>query len=218
VLWLPLLLRHGWTTWRRGIGVTIAFAIPAAVLALPILIGRLDAGSGFTAYAQRWQMNDSAYLLMHEGAKLLSPDHAQSLARLIVAVVVLGVVMWCVRRIRPTFDGLVSGATVIAATLFLLSPTQFPWYYLWLLPLLVLRPMWSLLALTVSLPLYYLRFPLDAMGHAAWFDYGIVWIEFIPIWLLLAWEVWCRSSDPASQDLRQSVKAPACTVRAEVQA
>ncbi len=189
VLWLPLLLRHGWTTWRRGIGVAVAFAIPAAVLALPILLGRLDAGSGFTAYAQRWQMNDSAYLAIHEAAKLLSPDHAQSLARLIVAVVVLGVVMWCVRRLRPTFDGLLSGATVIAATLFLLSPTQFPWYYLWLLPMLALRPMWSLLALTVTLPLYYLRFPLDAMGHTAWFDYGVVWIEFVPVWLLLAWEL-----------------------------
>lgn len=189
VLWLPLLLRHGWTTWRRGIGVTIAFAIPAAVLALPILLGRLDAGSGFTAYAQRWQMNDSAYLLIHEGAKLLSPDHAQLLARLIIAAVVLGVMVFCVRRFRPTFDSLVGGATLITATLFLFSPTQFPWYYLWLLPLLALRPMWSLLALTVTLPLYYLRFPLDAMGHAAWFDYGIVWIEFVPVWLLLAWEL-----------------------------
>jgi len=189
VLWLPLLLRHGWTTWRRGIGVTIAFAFPAAVLALPILLGRLDAGSGFTAYAQRWQMNDSAYLLIHEGAKLLSPDHAQMLARLIIAAVLLGVMAFCVRRFRPTFDSLVSSAIVITATLFLLSPTQFPWYYLWLLPLLALRPMWSLLALTVTLPLYYLRFPMDAMGHAAWFDYGFVWFEFVPVWLLLAWEL-----------------------------
>lgn len=189
VLWLPLLLRHGWTTWRRGIGVTIAFAIPAAVLALPILLGRLDPNSGFTAYAQRWQMNDSAYLAVHEAAKLLSPDHAQMLARLIVAAVVLGIMVFCVRRFRPTFDSLVSSALVITATLFLLSPTQFPWYYLWLLPLLALRPMWSLLALTVTLPLYYLRFPMDAMGHATWFDYGIVWIEFVPVWLLLAWEL-----------------------------
>jgi len=207
VLWLPLLLRHGWTTWRRGIGVTIAFAFPAAVLALPILLGRLDAGSGFTAYAQRWQMNDSAYLLIHEGAKLLWPGHAQMLARLIVAAVVLGVMAFCVRRIRPTLDSLVGGATFITATLFLLSPTQFPWYYLWLLPLLALRPMWSLLALTVTLPLYYLRFPMDAMGHATWFDYGIVWIEFVPVWLLLAWEL-RRGNRTAFQ--RSTQETPLC--------
>ena len=207
VLWLPMLLRHGRTTWRRGIGLTIAFAIPAAVLALPILLGRLDSSSGFTAYAQRWQMNDSAYLLIHEGAKLLSPDHAQMLARLIVAVVVLGVIMFCVRRFRATFDRLVVGATLITATLFLLSPTQFPWYYLWLLPLLALRPMWSLLALTVTLPLYYLRFPLDAIGYAIWFDYGIVWIEFVPVWLLLAWEL-RRGSRTAYQ--RSTQETPLC--------
>lgn len=207
VLWLPLLLRHGWTTWRRGIGVAFTFAIPAAVLALPILLGRLDVESGFTAYAQRWQMNDSAYLLIHEAAKLLSPDHAQLLARLIVAAVVLGVLAFCIRRFRPTLDGLVGGATVITATLFLLSPTQFPWYYLWLLPLLVLRPMWSLLVLPVTLPLYYLRFPLDAMGHAAWFDYGIVWLEFVPVWLLLAWEL-RRNNRPVLHDSTREI--PLC--------
>jgi len=192
VLWLPLVLRHGWRSWCRGLGVLAAFAVPAAVISLPILFGRLDADSGFTAYARRWQMNDSAYLLVHELAKLVSAENAQLLARLVIAAVVLSAIAYGARRFRAGFDGLVNSVTVVTAVLFLLSPTQFPWYFLWLVPLLALRPIWSLLALTVTLPLYYLRFPLNADGHAAWFDYGIVWIEFVPIWLLLAWELWRR--------------------------
>lgn len=216
-LWLPLLLRHGGTNWRRGIAVTIAFAIPAAVLAMPILMGRLDAGSGFTAYAQRWQMNDSAYLIVHELAKLLSPENAHRLARWTIAAVLLGLIVFCLRRFRSNFDGLVSGAAVITAALFLLSPTQFPWYFLWLLPLLTLRPIWSLLALTVTLPLYYLRFPLAAMGHAVWFDYGIVWIQFVPVWLLLAWEL-RRRSTTAPNHSSVHLAATSCDIRAEAQA
>lgn len=193
VLWLPFLLGHGQKSWLRVADIAAAFAIPTVVLMIPVALSRLDASSGFTAYAQRWQMNDSAYLLVHEFAKLCSVENAHLIARSTMAVALLGVIIFCLRRFKPDFNGLVSGVTVFTAALFLLSPTQFPWYYLWVLPLLPLRPMWSLLALTATLPLYYLRFPLEALGHAHWFDYGIIWIEFVPIWLLLAWELW-RSS------------------------
>lgn len=203
-LWLPLLLRLEWASWRRVIAVAFAFMIPAAVLALPVALGRLDAESGFRAYAQRWQMNDSVYLIIHELAKLLSPQHAQLNARLIVASILLGVMAFCVRRFQSNFDGLVSGVTVITATLFLISPTQFPWYYLWILPLMTLRPMWSMLTLTVTLPLYYLRFPLDAMGYVAWFDYGLVWLEFIPVWSLLAWELRRMSRQDVNHSTQES--------------
>ena len=37
--------------------------------------------------------------------------------------------------------------------MFLLSPTQFPWYYTWLLPLLAVTPSLPLLLYTALLPL-----------------------------------------------------------------
>ena len=49
-------------------------------------------------------------------------------------------------------------ALLILAALFLLSPAQFPWYYVMIIPFLTLRPQWSLLLLTVLLPLYYLSY------------------------------------------------------------
>ena len=100
-------------------------------------------------------------------------------------------VLWLVRRpIRDDAD-LCRRCLYATAAVFLLSPTQFPWYYLWLVPLLALRPMPSLLLLTPLLPLYYLRFHIKAHHDVALFDHHIVWVEYIPVWCLLIWE-WLR--------------------------
>ncbi|HWQ34981.1 MAG TPA: hypothetical protein VNQ79_19205 [Blastocatellia bacterium] len=60
------------------------------------------------------------------------------------------------------------------------------------MPLLALRPRWSLLWLTALLPLYYLRFYFSARSRVAVFDHGIVWLEYVPVWWLLARE-WLRA-------------------------
>jgi hypothetical protein len=46
------------------------------------------------------------------------------------------------------------------------------------------------LLLTALLPLYYLRFWLDVRDQSLLFDHGVVWVEFLPVWLLLAREWW----------------------------
>ena len=73
----------------------------------------------------------------------------------------------------------------IVAALFLISPTQFPWYYTWLLPLLAVVPKFSLILLTTQLSLYYLRFYLEPRGLLDIFNNYVVWIEFVPVWALL---------------------------------
>jgi rSAM/selenodomain-associated transferase 2/rSAM/selenodomain-associated transferase 1 len=187
VLWVPLLMR--WST-RRGalLGIGL-FTLLAALLAWPIVLAGLGPTSGLSAYAQRWQMNDSAYLLVHELVSRFSSAHGHTLARIITASLVLVVGAIALLRYRPDPSWLAGSMLAVAAALFLLSPTQFPWYYLWVLPLLSITPVWSLLALTASLSLYYLRFPLSAAGQAAWFDYGVVWFQFVPIWVWLALEL-----------------------------
>ena len=39
--------------------------------------------------------------------------------------------------------------------------------------------------MALTLPLYYLRPWFTHNGMAAWFDHGVVWLEFGPVWLLL---------------------------------
>jgi len=66
----------------------------------------------------------------------------------------------------------------IVGAAFLLSPTQFPWYWLWCLPLLTLGPSLPLLLYTALLPLYYVQ-SLTPL---------VYWIEHLPVWGLLAWQ------------------------------
>lgn len=193
VLWLPLVLRAAASHRRAVIVCTMACALTFTLMAWPIVRHRMDDASGFGAYAKRWQMNDSVYLLVHSAIHLLTEDHAQLAARgLIAAVLVTSAVVLALRRSHHR-ERLIARATIVTAMLFLLSPTQFPWYFLWLMPLLALREVWSLLALTVTLPIYYLRMPMAAADHAVWFDYGLIWLQFAPIWvmLLIEWR-WAR--------------------------
>jgi len=79
-----------------------------------------------------------------------------------------------------------------------LSPTQFPWYAIWMLPLLALRPRLSLLLLMVLLSLYHLRYYFDARDTVAVFDNWLVWGEYVPVWALLVWEGVNDSSKPGA--------------------
>jgi hypothetical protein len=209
ILWAPLLLRHVGGSLKRRLSVAAVLIATTVLILMPLLASRLDSTSGLAAYTERWQMNDSAFMVIHETAKLLFEPHAQGIARTIVGLIVVGVLIVGLRSNRVSSDWLITSALAVTSALFLLSPTQFPWYFLWLLPLLALRPMPSLLALTVTLPMYYLRFPLKAMGYAAWFDYGLIWIEFGPIWLMLGIDGW-RSRRRLS--IVEQAEAPTCSM------
>ncbi|NJL30461.1 MAG: glycosyltransferase family 2 protein [Phycisphaerales bacterium] len=191
ILWLPLLLRMPASSNRhRLVGVGLMLAM-GALLLWPVLAGRLDGDSGFVAYTGRWQMNDSVHQLLYQFFIPWLPDQARLLARLIIITILLLLLTRCIFRFNTnnTSTWLLESTLTITTALFLLSPTQFPWYWLWLLPLLALVPLWSLLAFTLTLPVYYLYLPLHALGQTVWFDRGLVWLQFVPIWMLLFFEL-----------------------------
>ncbi|MCH7595822.1 MAG: hypothetical protein IID35_04605 [Planctomycetes bacterium] len=79
------------------------------------------------------------------------------------------------------------------AALFLLGPTQFPWYYLWMLPLLCVRLSFGLLLYTVTLPLYYVHY------EYRW----VLWVEYLPIWVVsIGGWIWSRKGRYAAPDAR----------------
>jgi hypothetical protein len=118
----------------------------------------------------------------------LEQTAAPLVARAVVGVLLILWVLWQSRTLPVHPADFCDRALLIVAGIFLLSPAQFPWYYVWLIPFLAIRPRMSLLLLTVLLPLYYLRFYFVARGWTNVFDYGIVWLEFVPVWCLLVWE------------------------------
>lgn len=149
VVFLPLYLRH-----PKGL---LAAASGSALVLAPMLYFRpsIDAASGSLQFATRWQGNESLYALVAAAVPNGMDEAVATVApRIVVALAVLLVGVWCVhRRMLP----LEAGRCVLWATL-LLSPQVHPWYLAWLLPIDIACGrlsglFWSLLVLCAYAPL-----------------------------------------------------------------
>ena len=178
-----------------------AFLLLSGLLLAPMAGTRmLGNASGLAAYSARWEMNDALFMVFpwtvrHVAAiagHTLSAGEAHRAGKVIAGLILLAATILICRRtvnqdprdVRRD-HGIVVAVLWITAALFLLSPTQFPWYFIWFAPLLAFVSSRGLLLLTFTLPLYYLKFYLDARGQVQLFHHGVVWLEFIPVWLLL---------------------------------
>jgi hypothetical protein len=204
-LWPVLLMPMIWRRLtNRPLVLIASLSLSIACLAaalLPIVISGLDPYSGLAAYSRYWEMNDALFTLIAWGvnytAGMLSLPAAWTAEapRLVAAALVVGGIGWLSwRREIPVGQQFLMAVTL----LFMLSPTQFPWYYIWLLPFLALHPHPALIGYTALLPLYYLRPLMAHLGYTDAFDVFIVWIQHGPvlIWLVWDWAVrrrWKRS-------------------------
>ena len=193
-LLLPVLLRSARCGPRQAAAAVALFGALCAVMAWPVLTAGLGPDSGFSAYGRSWEMNDALFMAVAwvvDGALGLADPGALyggRLARLAVAGALLAFIAWLCRRPAADGEALCGRALAVTAALFLLGPTQFPWYYVPLVPFLALAPRPSLLLLTATLALYESRFYFAARGMTEVFDHGIVWLEYVPVWLLLVRE------------------------------
>ena len=189
IILLPALFRPFLQDRKALLSALGIFLTLAALLLAPMALARLDGSAGVVAYSQEWRMNDSLFAIICNTLDRFFPFlNTEMWSRLLVLALLGLVVLALTWRTPETPEDTLRSALWTVAALFLLSPTQYPWYYLWLLPFLVLVPRLSLLSLTALLPLYYLRFHFEATGQPSRFDNGVVWIEFAPVWLLLAAE------------------------------
>jgi hypothetical protein len=142
-------------------------------------------------------MNDALFMLLLWAAQsvmdiLHTGGNAQTVTRVAVSTILVAAILWVVRRPVKGPEGTGHRFLFVTGALFLLSPTQFPWYFLWMLPFLALFPRVSLLLLTPLLSLYYIRYYFLARDLAHIHDNGVVWFEYVPVWGLLLWE-WAGS-------------------------
>lgn len=207
IILLPVLLRGALDRPVRLLGAIGVFLILSAIIFLPVAAGGLDEHSGFAAYGRHWEMNDALYMAVLWAARgALSLLGAQAVAAHIVARAAAGaalvaVILYLCRMPVESPRDLARRCMWVVAALFLLSPTQFPWYYIWVIPFVAFAPRLSLLMLGALLPLYYLRFYFKSIGHTGVFDYGIVFLEYVPFWVLLFWE-WRRGRGAPAQPVR----------------
>ncbi len=194
VLLLPSLMRPLAAHWRQALAPLLIFGTIASLLAAPVLWAGFSQDSGFVAYSQSWQRNDALFgFIAWLTARLLDALSLTSLdagriARFVVALVIVGVAVGINRNDIEEPAETARRFLFVAALLFLLSPTQYPWYYSWLLPFLVIQPSMPLLLMTALLPLYYLRFAFEDFDFAATAERVFAWIQFGPVLGMLAWQ------------------------------
>lgn len=183
VVLAPLVLRPMFGQKRRLALTLGACGLLGAVLWLPVLLAPHGESSGFLAYGRGWQNNDGFFragIWLTERALTaahVEPWHSHTIMRLTSAALLGGVFLWQL-RMRPG-DGasLLNRCLFIVGAIFLLSPTQFPWYWLWCLPFLTLRPSLPLLLYVALLPIYYVQDQLVyPLSH---------WLQHAPVWALL---------------------------------
>ncbi|MBL7649419.1 MAG: DUF2029 domain-containing protein [Candidatus Hydrogenedentes bacterium] len=207
-LWPFLLLAPMLVTLRkspRALVISLCACLLLSALLLAPMAGTrmLGNASGLAAYSARWEMNDALFMVFPWSIRhiatiaghTLSAGEAHRAGKLIAGLVLLAAtVLICRRAVNQDSSHaepehrMAAAVLWITAALFLLSPTQFPWYFIWFAPLLSLIPSRGLMLLTLTLPLYYLKFYLDARGQVQLFHHGVVWLEYVPVWLLLLWD------------------------------
>jgi len=191
----PLVLRPLLNQPRKlflALGVLMALC---ALWGLPLILGGLDESSGFLAYATKWKTNSalSAALTLFDSRLLqplgMPPELSNRLLRLSLGLVLSGFVFWKSMVPVKGIDDLIARASAIIIALFLLSPAQFPWYLVWILPMMPLYPVSAMLLASALVPLYYTSFYFYALGTYHVFTSQIVWVIWIPIWGMLFFEI-----------------------------
>jgi len=191
---LPLIIRPVLSRPKQLLSLIVLAVGTLGIIFLPMYMAGLDNSSGLIAYGQSWQNNDSAFKLLTYVSKFFlevlefETFHKSYMARFIVIALTGIWILYITLSKKYKNTDLFTKSLFIVAFAFLLSPTQFPWYYTWLLPFLAIKPKFSLLLLTALLPMYYLRFYFQPRDQFDLFVNVIVWIEFVPVWALIFWE------------------------------
>ncbi len=192
---LPGLVRPYLTSPLRLLVYGLVFTIVVGALAWPVVSSGLDSSSGFLAYAQKWQASSALFIIVkwlagqfHSafGFETIGPD---VIARAIVVAILGAFVLWLNAASPPDNPTWIKRSAATVAVLFLVSPTQFPWYFVWLAAFLPFLPMRGLIAITALIPLHYTFFHFDPRDQAQLYHNGAVWLIWLPVWSLLAWDV-----------------------------
>nr|WP_070960032.1 glycosyltransferase 87 family protein [Hyphomonas sp. Mor2] len=196
VLLFPLLVRPLLRQPIRLVAISVLFVGVLAIALLPQLLHALRPEAGLNAYASEWRTHAFLFAIFEDA--VFAPFEASgTLARGFVAMMMLtltGALTW---RYADQPDRLPVLSAILISALIFLSPTGYPWYLIWLAPLVVFLPHPGLIALFVLAPLYWLRFPFG--DDSILYQWGIVPIAFgLPL-LLMAQSFTFRRSDDANR-------------------
>jgi hypothetical protein len=165
-----------------------AFLLTAVLCLAPLAATLGAADAGLTAYAGGWHVNNAPFAWAEAalGAVLATPG---AVLRPTVALAAGLVALLLALPAPAGGERLIRRAMIIAAVTFYLSPAQFPWYALWILPFAAMLSFRPLLIPAASLPAYWLFFPLHAAGQGPLFNHAVAAVHALPVAaaLMLRW-------------------------------
>ncbi|MEO8232123.1 MAG: glycosyltransferase family 87 protein [Ignavibacteriota bacterium] len=185
ILIFPIFLRRLKNQKWKLLSSVFAFLFFVIVIFIPVLRAGFDQNSGFTKYAANWINNAAFYSLLKDSIELFTTSFkiyyvcADCVSRWITGGIIFIVLLFLIRKPASDNLNLMDKILLIVAVMFLISPTQFPWYLTWMILPLVFSPRFSLLMYTFLIPLYYLN-PLG--GY-------FIYIQHIPVILLFLYEL-----------------------------
>jgi len=176
---LPLVLGRAGRRWPSVVAWMVAWP---ALLTLPYLFMnqhfalKAIAAAAWAHARAAGPFNSSLFAV---GAAWFGRRGATVVAAAVMAGVI-GVNTVALAR-RKAADPLRSGFLILSALL-LVMPQVYPWYVLWLLPLVVFWPELPWLYFSVAVWLAY-----ALPRHPGW-----IWLEYVPLYGLLLWQAWPR--------------------------
>ena len=185
VLIFPIFLRKLTNQKWKMISSILAFSVFVIVIFIPVFRAGIYKDLGFIKYAANWINNAAFYTLLKDGIESFTTTFkiyyvcADCVARWVTGGIILLVLLLLIRKPAKDNHDLMNKILLIIAVSFLISPTQFPWYYTWLILPLVFSPKFSLLMYAFLIPLYHLN-PLGSY---------FIYIQHLPVIFLFLYEI-----------------------------
>lgn len=175
------------------LNASVFFIILLLMLA-PILIAGLGETSGFVAFGGQWQASSAVYLVSEAFSYWATPYWVEDyleipiVARLVLAFLLLAVIgLLCLKRAHDEIH-MLWRMFIIVAAIYILSPSNTPWYFVWIVPFLCIYPSRGLLLAGTLISLHYAFFHFAVRGQPEVYDQGVVWLIWIPVWALLLFD------------------------------
>ena len=167
--------------WLKLFTTAIILLFTLLIFCFPFINNGWSMFEGLIIYGSRWERNDSIFAVI----KYLTGNHQMTI------IIVFGVFTVILGYITLTDKNIVKKILILLTAFFLLSPTQYPWYFISFLPFLTFYPNRALLLLSGLLSLYYLEFYF--IYHQ--FNQAILlipWFEYLPFYILLMYDMFIK--------------------------
>ena len=172
----------------------LLFGLVLSLMMTPIVLTGLSEKSGFVAFGGQWQASSAAYLISEWLSYLITPYWVDEyleiplISRILLAVVLLLAITYICLKPAKEPEQMVWRMFMITAVIYILAPSNTPWYFIWIAPFLCFFPSRGLLLAGALIPFHYVFFHFSIRGMPELYQSGIVWLIWLPVWALLLYD------------------------------